>query len=256
MRQTPTPLLVFLLLMGALLWPSRADAMGVELEARYWVPDINGSAALAELDPPPELDVAGLLGIEADGVPEARLTFRIFLGLYARVGYQTMSNSSHQTVEDTIGLPEWIQLGSSASTDLDVDYGRFALGWRFEPPEKIFSIDVFAEAKGLSGDAAASLTSPIYSVSVSESFEAVIPSVGAGAEIRPSEKWQIFGEASFEVGYDEADMTDWELGFRFFPVDTFGIGGGYRVMDVDGTIDEVLLEVDWKGFFLSGLLRF
>ena len=67
---------------------------------------------------------------------------------------------------------------------------------------------------------------------------------------------QIFGEVSLAVGYDDADMADWELGIRYFPTGVFGIGAGYRVMDLDGLIDNVLLNVDWKGAFLTAMLKF
>ena len=92
--------------------------------------------------------------------------------------------------------------------------------------------------------------------SISESFEAVIPSLGIVGEINPSERWSIFGEFSKEVGYDDASMLDWELGLRFFPTKIFAVGAGYRAMDLDGVIDDVVLDVDWKGLFLSGMLKF
>lgn len=249
-----TTLLAVTVLTLTLAAPGKAGALGIELEARYWAPDINGSASLADFDLPPNLDLGELLGLEADGVPEGRFTFRIFLGFYVRATYQKMDNSGQRSLEDFFDIP--IPLDATVSSNLDFDYGRLALGWRFVFPEKIFSIGAFAEAKGFSGDAGASITSDIFTDSVAESFEAVIPSVGVVAEINPSEKWQIFGEVSVAVGYDDADMADWELGLRYYPTGIFGIGAGYRVMDLDGTIDNVLLDVDWQGAFLTGILKF
>lgn len=254
MRKASVLGVAFLLSILCIAAPERSSALGIELEGRYWAPDINGSAALADLDLPPDLDISGLLGLEADGVPEGRFTFRILLGFYVRATYQKMDNSGQRSLDDILGIP--IPIDGTVRSDLDFDYGRLALGWRFVFPKKVFSIGAFAEAKGFSGDASASITSDIFSDAIAESFEAVIPSLGAVVEINPSEKWQIFGEASFAVGYDDADMVDWELGLRFYPVGIFGIGAGYRVMDLDGKIDNVLLDVDWKGAFLSGMLKF
>jgi hypothetical protein len=165
-----------------------------------------------------------------------------------------MDNAGERSFGDELDLP--IPIEARLRSNLDFDYGRLALGWRFVFPKKVFSIGAFAEAKGFSGDAGVSIESSIFSESISESFEAVIPSVGIVAEINPSEKWQIFGEASKEVGYDDASLLDWELGLRYFPTGIFGVGAGYRVMDLDGVIDNISLGVDWQGAFLTAMLRF
>ena len=254
MRQATATVVGLLLVIFAFAMPQEASALGIELEGRYWAPDVNGSASLADFDLPPNLDISGLLGLEADGVPEGRFTFRILLGFYVRATYQRMDNSGERSIGDLLPIP--LPIDGTATSNLDFDYGRLALGWRFVFPKKVFSIGAFAEAKGFSGDAGLSVDSSIFSDSVSESFEAVIPSVGVVAEINPSEKFQIFGEVSLAVGYDDADMADWELGMRYFPTGIFGIGAGYRVMDLDGVIDNVLLNVDWKGAFLTAMLKF
>ena len=257
MRKTTVFVLGFALLIGALASPDRADALGIELEGRYWAPDLSGSAGLANIELPPnfpDVNVADLLGVEADGVPEGRFTFRILLGFYIRATYQRMNNSGDRNVADFLPFP--LPIEGNVGSKLDFDYGRLAVGWRFVFPDNVFNIGAFAEAKGFSGDASASINTPIFSDSVSESFEAVIPSLGIVGEINPSEKWQIFGEVSKEVGYDDASMLDWELGLRYFPTKIFGIGAGYRMMDLDGVLDNVVMNVDWKGAFLSGMLKF
>ena len=113
-----------------------------------------------------------------------------------------------------------------------------------------------AEAKAFSGDAGVSIDLPFFDDSYTESFEVAFPSVGGVVEIWPVETFQLYGEASWEVGYDDADMLDAELAARYYPVKMLGLGVGYRVMELDGTIDNVVLNVDWKGFFLSGVLTF
>jgi hypothetical protein len=246
--------LLITILLATLGVSERAAALGIELEGRYWAPDIDGSARLNDFEIPQFLDVSELLALEADGVPEGRFTFRIVLGFYVRATYQRMDNAGERSFGDELEFP--IPIEASVSSNLDFDYGRLALGWRFVFPKKVFSIGAFAEAKGFSGDAGISLRSTIFSDSISESFEAVIPSVGIVAEINPSQKWQIFGEASKEVGYDDASLLDWELGLRYFPTGIFGIGAGYRVMDLDGVIDNLSLDVDWQGAFLTAMLKF
>ncbi len=257
MRKATFSVLAFSLLIGALAAPDPAAALGIELEARYWAPDLSGSVGLADIDLPPnfpEVNVGDLLGLEADGVPEGRFTFRILLGFYIRATYQSMKNSGDRNVADLLPIP--LPIEGNISSNLDFDYGRLALGWRFVFPDNVFNIGAFAEAKGFSGDASAAINSSLFSDSISESFEVVIPSLGIVGEINPSEKWSIFGEVSKEVGYEDASILDWELGLRYFPTKILAIGAGYRMMDLDGVLDDVVMQVDWKGFFLSGMLKF
>jgi len=239
----------------AALSPGSAEAVGLELEGRYWFPSVSGSISFSEFDLVPEIDVTELLGLEADDVLEGRITFRPFLGIFVRAAYQNMSNSGQRSLSgDFLGIP--LPIDGEVTSSLDFDYGRLAVGWQFVTPKKTLRIGPFVEAKGVTGDAAAAVRSILITDSISESFEAAFPAVGALLEIQPGEKIQIFAEASFEVGYDEADMMDAEVGVRFYPIHMVGVGGGYRIIDLDGAIDDVRLDVDWDGFFLSAVLRF
>ena len=240
------------LLLGLLLLPAAASALGLELEARYWAPDLSGSAALEDF-PDIGLDVGELLGMDADGVPEARLTFRPFLGIFARGTYSTFSNSG-ETGLDLSDFP--IDLDARITSSLDFDYVRLGLGWQFVTPKKTLRIGPYVEAKGLSGDASIGLSSRILDLTEAESFEAIFGSVGGLLEIQPTDKLQIFADASVLVGSDEADFLDAELGARFYPIYMVGIGLGYRVIEIDGVVDNVKMDLDFKGFFGSLVLRF
>jgi hypothetical protein len=256
MRKLTITALAILLSMFSLVSPERANALGLELEGRWWPTSVSGSAGLEDLDIeiPSDIDVTNLLNLEADDVFEVRGTFRAFLGFYIRAAYQQMNHSGSLNLGDELDLP--IDISSSINSGVDFDYARLALGWRFVFPEKIFSIGVFAEAKGFSGDAFISVDTPFFEDSASESFEAAVPSVGGVVEIWPVDKFQLYGEASFEVGYDDGNMMDAELAARYYPVKVLGLGLGYRIITIDAVIDNVVLDVDSKGFFLSGVLTF
>jgi hypothetical protein len=240
------------LVVGVLALPRSARALGLELEARYWIPDLSGSAQLEEF-PDIGLEVDQLLGMDADAVPEARLTFRPFLGIFLRGTYSTFSNSGEIGIDDP-GFP--IDLGARISSSLDFDYARLGIGWQFVTPNKTLRIGPYVEAKGLSGDAGIELRSSIVDLTESESFDAIFGSAGGLLEIQPSDRFQIFADASVLIGESDADFLDAELGVRFYPVYTVGIGVGYRAIEVDGVVDGLAMNVDFKGFFGSVVLRF
>jgi hypothetical protein len=241
------------LVVGLFFLPVAAGALGLELEARYWAPDLSGKATLDGDFPDIGLDLGDLLDMSADAVPEARLTFRPFLGIFARGTYSTFSNSG-ETGFDLGSLP--IDLDARINSSLDFDYYRLGLGWQFVTPKKTLRIGPYVEAKGLSGDAAISVTSRIGDISESESFDAVFGSVGGLLEIQPTDKFQIFADVSVLVGEDDADFLDAELGARFYPIYMVGIGLGYRVVEIDGVVDNIRMDVDFKGVFASAVLRF
>lgn len=240
------------LALSLLFLPAAAGALGLELEARYWAPDLSGSAHLEDF-PDIGLDVGELLGMSADAVPEARLTFRPFLGIFARGTYSAFSNSG-EVGFDVGDLP--IDLDARITSSLDFDYFRLGLGWQFVTPKKTLRIGPYVEAKGLSGDASIGVDSSFGDFSESESFEAVFGSIGGLLEIQPTDKFQIFADASVLVGEDDADFLDAELGARFYPIYMVGIGLGYRVIEVDGLVDNLEMNLDFKGFFASAVLRF
>ena len=254
MKRLSIVVLVLSISMITSLTANRAEAVGLELEGRWWPTSVSGSAGLTGLDIelPEDIDVTSLLNLEADDVFELRGTFRAFLGFYIRAAYQRMNHSGSLNLGDELDLP--IDIGSAISSFADLEYGRLALGWRFVFPEKIFSIGVFAEAKGISGDAGLSIDTPIFEDSFSESFEVALPSLGGVVEIWPIDAFQLYGEASWEVGYDEGNMMDAELAARYYPVKMLGLGVGYRIISIDGVIDNVALDIESKGFFLSGVL--
>lgn len=248
----PAPKGLFAFLLALLLLPAAAGALGLELEARYWAPDLSGSARLEDF-PDIGLDVGELLGMSADAVPEARLTFRPFLGIFARGTYSSFTNSG----ESDFGLGDIpIDIDARITSSLDFDYYRLGLGWQFVTPKKTLRIGPYVEAKGLSGDASIGLTSRILDRTESESFDAVFGSFGGLLEIQPTDKFQIFADASVLVGEDDADFLDAELGARFYPIYMVGIGLGYRVIEVDGLVDNIKLDLDFKGFFGTVVLRF
>ena len=250
--KSPTSIASLALLVGLLVLPAAAGALGLELEARYWAPDLSGSARLEDF-PNIGLEVGELLGMSADAVPEARLTFRPFLGIFLRGTYSTFSNSG----ESGFDLGDFpIPVDARFSSNLDFDYYRLGIGWQFVTPKKTLRIGPYVEAKGLSGDASIGVTSSLGDLSESESFDAVFGSVGGLLEIQPTDKFQIFADASVLVGEDDADYLDAELGARFYPVYMVGIGLGYRVIEVDGLVDNIAMNLDFKGFFGSVVLRF
>ncbi|MCG8456370.1 MAG: hypothetical protein MI919_08810 [Holophagales bacterium] len=245
----------FLVGLAASALPAAADWL--ELEARYWAPDVSGGGAVDVGGFPIDLELGRDLGLEADAAPEGRITIRPGLGFFLRGRYTTLSSDGIETTDlgFTVGGIA-VQLLVETESVLDFDYGGVALGWQFTSPGKKVRIGPFVEAKGVRGDASIQVRALGISQGFANDFEAGFASAGALLEIQPTDRWQIFAEASVLIEDDDADLTDAEVGVRFYPTDVLGLGVGYRTFQVDGTIDGVVLDLDYDGAFGSVQLRF
>lgn len=240
-----------ILVLVATLAGARVHALGLELEGRFWIPDLEGSARYADLDL--EVDPLEQLGLDSSEVPELRGTFRPGLGIFLRAGWAQFSTDGELSLGlDDLPLP----IDASLRSDLDFDYARLGAGWQFVSPNKTLRIGPFVEAKAVSGDASARLDSPFIGDSVKESFEGAFGSAGGLVEIQPHDKLQIFAEYSVLVGDDTVDFNDGEVGLRFYPIYWLGVGAGYRMIEIDGEIDNIDLGLDFDGFFVTAVVRF
>lgn len=250
------------------LWTSSAAFAAGELELRYWAPDVTSTVGLDDDFDSGDLPGGIILGtifqpnLEADESLEARFTLRAGWGLFGRIAYQEIESSGGTDIDIFNDLPIDfpiiidLDLDIALSSRLDFEYARFALGWQFSGPSERLRIGPFVEAKGVRGDTSLSTSFLGMGASFDEDFEAGLLSAGGMLNLRPTDKLEIFAEASFAVDQDEADLTDIEIGARYYFTDTLGIGGGYRTLTIDGVIDGVVLDFEFDGAFASAALRF
>ncbi|MEM1181666.1 MAG: hypothetical protein AAGM22_25205 [Acidobacteriota bacterium] len=229
---------------------------GGELEVRWWSPDLS-STVTAEgvaFEPALELPTSLDLGLEAEEEVEGRLLLRSSWGLFLRAAYQNVTSSGSTGL--TIGVVDLpFSVDSEIVTDLDFEYGRLALGWMFGPEDGPLQVGIFAEAKGVRGDAAITASALGFSAGVAEDFEAGVPAAGAILRAKIHRQVEIFAEASVNVESDEAEVTDYEVGARFLVTDGFAVGAGYRSLEIKGTFDSIDVDYELDGFFASAVVR-
>lgn len=243
--------------LALLLLPSSASADWLELEARYWAPDLSGGSSVEAGSSSVSVDFGDDLGLDVDESLEGRLTIRPGLGFFLRGRFQNLSAAGDQAASLPIEIEGQVfQLTVDTATVLDFDYAGVALGWQFRGPDNRVRVGPFVEAKGVRGDASIFLSAFGVSEGFAEDFEAGFAAAGGLLEIQPSDRLQLFAEISVLIEDDEADLTDWEAGLRFFVNDTLGLGVGYRSFSIDGEIDDVPLDLEYEGGFGTLLLRF
>lgn len=235
--------------------PAAADWL--ELEARYWAPTLGGGGSATFEGVQVDLDLERDLGLDVDESLEGRLTIRPGAGFFLRGRFQNLSSAGTGTADLDVVLGT-VDLGLRVATDgvLDFEYANLALGWQYESPQGKVRIGPFAEAKGVRGDASIRLSALGQSVQFADDFEGAFGAVGGLVEIQPTSRFQVFAEVSVLVEGDDADLTEAEAGLRFFATETLGLGVGYRSLQIDGTIDDIPLDLEFEGGFASLVLRF
>ena len=227
----------------------------VELEARYWTSEFTGSAFVDGVPVP--LD--GTIGLEmdVDDAVEGRLTVRPGAGFFLRARYQTLSAAGVQELGLSVDLPGGGDLSVEVGLEsfLDFDYGGVALGWQFRGPAGRWRVGPFVEAKGVRGSTGIDVTFLGQSAGIREDFEGGLVTYGALLEILPSDRWLVFAEMSVSAE-DDVDLNDMEFGLRYFPSDRLGLGLGYRVLEIEGFVDDVPLNLEYEGIFGSLLLMY
>lgn len=248
--------ILFVLLCSALHAP--AAHAEIEIEARYWMPDLSSAVGVdgGAFDPVLEFDNPLDLGLDASEELEARLLLSTGWGLFFRAAYQNLNSSGATSLDvGVVGVP--FDVTADLDTRLDFEYGRVALGWRYTNPGDTFSFGIFAEAKAVRGDVSVTASALDLSASANDDFEAAVPAAGAMLRLRPGGgKLELFAEASVAVDTDEADVTDAEVGARYFVTETFGVGAGYRTLEIDAEFDSVQVNYEIDGAFLSAAMRF
>lgn len=246
-----------LLAVLALFAPAAPAAAEVLVEARYWPAELSGRLDLENLRNNEffaGVDPIEDLGLEEDGIYEARLVFRPGRRTVVRLAWQPLAFSGDETIVGRVGS---LEVTPRVRTDLDLDYVRLAFAWQFlASSDGRYRVGPMIEVKGFQGEASVAVDNPIVPLVRTTEFETGLPSVGLMLDLEPSERVHVFAEASFLVDTDEGDLTDAEAGVRFFVTRSFALTAGYRQITIDIEDASDTLEIDIDSLFVGGAFRF
>lgn len=229
----------------------------IVVEARYWPAELSGRLDLESLRDNEfftGVDPINDLGLEEDGIYEARLAYRSSRGVVVRLAWQPLAFAGDETIVGTIGP---IEITPRVQTDLDLDYVRLAVAWQFvSTRDGRYRLGPMIEAKGFQGEAAVSVDNPIVPLVRTTDFETGLPSAGLMLDLEPSRKVHVFAEASTLIDTDEGNLTDAEVGVRFFVTTGFALTAGYRTIEIDIEDRADVLEIEIESVFVGAAFRF
>ncbi len=228
----------------------------VEVQGRYWIPDLEGNAIVNDRNQSTNIDFDSDLDIENENIPEARLLWHTgpyssIRATYLRVDYGGDTNLSRTIVFDGQTYP----VTSRIVSDMELQY--FSLGWNWNLvhlDEDRFKAGIILEAKGIAADM--SLDAPNLGISESEQFVGGAPTPGASMEYTAFNTVNLFAEITGLPAGHYGHFFDAQAGVKWIPQQNVAVTAGYRVIDVKVRYKDDRGDLQLKGPFFGVDVRF
>jgi hypothetical protein len=251
-----TALLVSVGLVVAL--PSVAAAERLELDGRYWIPDVSARAKIeGGSRPGTAFDFGRDLGISDEPLADLRLS--VFTGAHSklRLAYAHASFEGDTIIDQTIQFngtdyPAMTRVVS----ELAVHYLR--LGWIWQLPliPGRLNVGPVVEAKGFMVEATLKAPATAPPLRETETLAIALPSAGLAIDLSPYPGIDLFAEASGLTLGDRGHVVDAEAGVRVTLLKFLAITGGYRFFEVRGEEDRSFARLRLSGPFMGAVIRF
>ncbi len=248
--------LVFMIFTPCLALAQKGPTL--ELEGRYWIPDLSGKVKASETFVDTKIDLKRDLGINDENFPEVRLTWHTGPKSRIRVAYTQAGFDGDETLSRSFEFEgQSFTAGTRVETDVKVRYLRIGWIWQFIDIGKgAVKLGTLLEGKGFWGRA--SLEAPDLSLPIQEleKFLLVLPTIGAALDINPHRMLNIFGEVSGLTAGSYGYVYDAEAGIKLIPVKFLSIVAGYRIFEIKATHSHDSARLRFHGPFAGATLRF
>lgn len=259
------------LLLGLLAGPGTASAQygtpnvgsgvvgedyGVEFAYSFWTPErdiIVASESLGIIGT--RIDVVEDLGFEKETFGDFRVVLRPSRKFKFRVGYTPIKYEAESVLNRTIVFNgQRYDVGLPVNSLLDWKAWRFGLQYDFIYRERGF-LGFIAEVKYT--DVRVELGSPITTEFTS--VKVPIPTVGLAGRVYAAKNLALNGEITgLKLAYDDNEGTylDYDFNATFNFTRNVGAQAGYRSLTVEYIVDSDVGDLNLKGFYFGGTVRF
>ena len=229
----------------------------VELEGRYWQPSLKGQVSVTtENISGTDIDLNNDLGLDKQGLPEARLLWHSTKNSELRLAYMRMNYSAAQAISQSFVFNgKTYTVGTNVDSDFKVQYVR--LGWIWQPIHLVddkVKLGPIVDLKGFFFDT--SLNASAVGVTESKKFMGGLPTIGLALNINPNKYFSVFAEVSGIGTGSYGHLFDAEAGVKIHPTQNLSIEGGYRVFNLDVTVNNNKGNIELAGPFAGVVLKF
>lgn len=242
--------------------PATGENYNIELAVGLWAPSVQAVLASESLGiPGTDIDFVNDLGIEDENFPEFRAVLRPARRHKFRVSYVPIKYEAESVLTRNI-----VFNGQIFPVSIPVQSRLDWKAWRFG-----YELDFIARDRGFLGvvleakytDVKAELANPLTVEFTSA--KAPIPAVGLIGRGYIFPNIAITGEfTGFKLPGDIGDLDEDDTG-SYYEFDVYGtlnftnnvgVSAGYRRLAVEYRIDDDFGDLELKGFYLQGVVRF
>jgi hypothetical protein len=226
----------------------------VEVEARYWMPDVEGEAFITEGGSSTMVDLEDDLGMDEAHVPNGKLKFNFNEQHSVRLSYLYLNAEGNKNLSRTIVYNgQTYPVSTNVDSELNVHYFTLGWFWNFIQSEPL-KAGLFLDVKGISAES--SLKAPSVGLSNDQDFTGAAPTPGAMAEFKILPQLSAFGEISGLPAGGYGHFFDAEGGLKWDITPNFALTGGYRVIDIEVDYKDDSGSITLPGPFVGGILKF
>jgi hypothetical protein len=234
-----------------------AERHWADVEVRHWDAEVSGEALVRDQGIGTLIDLERDLGLAGDEVLEGRLLFFPTHSFFLRLAYVPLDLAGDRPITQPIEFGgEAFDANVRVVSGLDLEYGRFHVGWMFRTASGRFRVGPMIGAAGLRGDAKLRAPDLPFPIEATEEFEGAFGSLGVLIEGEPISRLELFAEVSQLVGVDEGDVSDFEAGARIRLVGELRLVVAVRTLAIDFEEDDDRLEADIEGLSVGLSMRF
>lgn len=206
--------------------------------------EVDGASALIDMED--DLDFGDSEDVTAEialQLGNSRLSFN-----YLPLGFSGTGTG----VFEFNGVPFTGAVKGEVSADIyDIGYTYYLLNFDDLPTR--FQLGIEVAAKIVEGKA--SLEEVLTGQKEEISGTAPIPTIGLRTRVALADFLGLSGRVGY-IEYDDNTFIDADVQLEFSPLPLAGIYGGYRILDLDVSESELLLDVDFSGPYIGAFVRF
>ena len=236
--------------------PEQKSRPTIELEVRYWFPELDGSAKATSGDRRSGVDFKDALGMGDEGIPEGRITWYPGPNSWLRLSYFQVGYDGENKLERTItfGGREFT-IGTTLQSSADIKNLKLGWAWQFiNLADGKIKLGPLLEASLNWVDVSIQRTGG--AIKAEKSYTLPLPAIGFSLNVAPW-KWMdgFLDLSGLPLGkYGHAFNV--EGGVKIIPIKNVSILGGYRYNDDQFEDGPKFIKLRFSGPFLGATLRF
>lgn len=236
--------------------PAENTRVTIEFEARYWFPELSGSAKAVSANIGSGIDFKDDLGMKDENFPEGRITWYPGPNSRLRVSYFRVGYDGENRLDRTITFRgREFTVGTTVQSTGDIKDVKLGWAWQFiNLAGGKIKLGTLLEASLVWADVSIKGTGGL--IKAEKSYTVPLPAIGFSLNVAPWKWMDGFLDLSGLPLGQYGHTFNVEGGLKIIPIKNVSVIGGYRYSDLEFESHPDFVKVRLSGPFVGATLRF